>query len=50
MAVQPAAAEPKPRNRYKDARRNPDWTIDQDWQSYSAEEHNRWDRLFSLVR
>ena len=35
------------KNRYKNAIRNPDFTIDQDWQSYSADEHNRWDRLFS---
>jgi phenylalanine-4-hydroxylase len=33
-------------NRYRNARRNPDFTIDQDWKSYTAEEHNRWDRLF----
>lgn len=37
------------KNRYKNARRNADWTIDQDWQSYSAEEHDRWDRLFAKV-
>ncbi|MBS3649246.1 phenylalanine 4-monooxygenase [Pseudaminobacter sp. 19-2017] len=47
MAAQLTAEQPKPRNRYKDAKRNPDWTIDQDWQSYSADEHERWDRLFS---
>ncbi|ARN82398.1 phenylalanine 4-monooxygenase [Methylocystis bryophila] len=35
------------RNRYATARRNADWTIDQDWTSYSAEEHDRWDRLFA---
>src|ERR1700739_1374417 len=34
------------RNRYRNARRNPDFTIDQDWTSYSAAEHDRWDRLF----
>jgi phenylalanine-4-hydroxylase len=33
-------------NRYRNARRNPDFTIDQDWKSYTAEEHDRWDRLF----
>jgi phenylalanine-4-hydroxylase len=37
----------KPRNRYADARRNADWTIDQNWASYSAEEHDRWNRLFA---
>ena len=34
------------KNRFRDARRNPDFTIDQDWVSYSAAEHDRWDRLF----
>lgn len=33
-------------NRYHNARRNPDFTIDQDWASYSRAEHDRWDRLF----
>jgi len=33
-------------NRYLSARRNPDFTIDQDWPSYSLDEHDRWDRLF----
>jgi phenylalanine-4-hydroxylase len=37
-------------NRYHSARRNPDFTIDQDWRSYSREEHNRWDRLFARSR
>jgi len=35
-----------PKNRFLDARRNPDFTIDQDWASYSAVEHDRWNRLF----
>jgi phenylalanine-4-hydroxylase len=39
-----------PLNRYKNARRNPDFTIDQDWPSYSAAEHDRWDRLFARSR
>jgi phenylalanine-4-hydroxylase len=39
-----------PLNRYKNARRNPDFTIDQDWPSYSAAEHDRWDRLFVRSR
>jgi phenylalanine-4-hydroxylase len=34
-------------NRYLNAKRNPDYTIDQDWASYSRAEHERWDRLFS---
>ena len=25
---------------------NPDWTISQDWESYTAEDHAMWDRLF----
>lgn len=41
-------AEPvKPRNRYASAPRHADWTIDQDWRSYSDEEHDRWRRLFA---
>ena len=38
------------KNRYKDAPRNPDYTIDQRWDSYTPEEHNRWDRLFAKQR
>lgn len=41
------AEEKRPRNRYADSRRNDDWTIDQDWASYSAGEHDRWRRLFA---
>jgi phenylalanine-4-hydroxylase len=40
------SARASPKNRFRDARRNPDFTIDQDWGSYSPTEHNRWDRLF----
>jgi phenylalanine-4-hydroxylase len=38
-------------SRFRDAPRNADFTIDQDWNSYSSAEHDRWDRLFrrSLV-
>ena len=36
-----------PVNRYKNAARRPDFTIEQDWASYSAAEHDRWDRLFA---
>ena len=43
--MEEAIAEPK--NRYADAPKNADYTIDQDWQSYSADEHDRWDRLFA---
>src|SRR5687768_8742573 len=35
------------RNRYRDAPQKADHTIDQQWASYSAAEHDRWDRLFS---
>lgn len=35
------------KSRYLAAPRAADFTIDQDWASYSAAEHNRWDRLFS---
>ncbi|WP_291208111.1 phenylalanine 4-monooxygenase [Hyphomonas sp.] len=34
------------KNRYHGAPRAPDFTIDQAWESYSAAEHDRWDRLF----
>ena len=35
------------KNRYADAPRNADYTIDQMWHSYSGEEHDRWDRLYT---
>jgi phenylalanine-4-hydroxylase len=44
----PIASDPK--HRFRNARRSPDFTIDQDWPSYSAAEHNRWDRLFRRSR
>ena len=34
------------KHRYANAKRAADYTIDQRWESYSAEEHDRWDRLF----
>ncbi len=34
------------KNRYAAAPRAADFTIDQAWDTYSAEEHDRWDRLF----
>ena len=34
------------KNKYYDAPRNPDYTIDQNWTGYTPEEHDRWDRLF----
>ena len=36
-----------PKNRFQSAPRNPDFTINQDWDSYSAAEHDRWNRLFT---
>jgi phenylalanine-4-hydroxylase len=39
-------AQIKQKNRYWDAPKNPDYTINQQWHTYSAAEHNRWDRLF----
>jgi phenylalanine-4-hydroxylase len=46
IAIKPVAVDRNPKNRYKTAPRNPDFTIDQEWSSYSAAEHDRWDRLF----
>jgi len=43
-------SESDPKQRFRNARRNPDFTIDQDWASYSTAEHNRWDRLFRRSR
>ncbi|MEM7766077.1 MAG: phenylalanine 4-monooxygenase [Pseudomonadota bacterium] len=48
--VDPLPSPLADKNRYRNARRADDWTIDQDWQSYSAEEHARWDRLFARQR
>ncbi|MFM1813538.1 MAG: hypothetical protein RLZ98_233 [Pseudomonadota bacterium] len=38
---------PGPKNRFHNAPRQADYTIDQDWSSYTKEEHDRWDRLFA---
>ncbi len=46
MADAPSPVSASDKNRYRDATRRADWTIDQDWQSYTREEHDRWDRLF----
>ena len=45
-----ANAEANSRNRSRAAPRNEDFTIDQDWNSYCAAEHERWDRLFARSR
>jgi phenylalanine-4-hydroxylase len=47
MSVVTSDGETGSRNRYRDAPRQADYTIDQQWVSYSPEEHDRWDRLFS---
>jgi len=39
-------ADRDPKARFRNARRYPDFTIDQNWSVYSPAEHNRWDRLF----
>jgi phenylalanine-4-hydroxylase len=39
-----------PKHRFRQALRNADFTIDQDWGSYTAAEHARWDRLFARSR
>ncbi|WP_276912458.1 phenylalanine 4-monooxygenase [Hyphomonas atlantica] len=38
------------KNRYHDAPRAADFTIDQAWGTYTADEHDRWDRLFRRQR
>ena len=43
-------AAPPTKNRYADTPKNADYTIDQAWESYPAEEHDRWDRLFARQR
>lgn len=39
--------EPLTKNRYADAPRNADFTIDQRWDSYTDAEHERWDILYA---
>lgn len=51
MAISAAVrAEEPAKNRYEHAPRNADFTIEQDWNSYSAAEHGRWDRLFARLQ
>jgi phenylalanine-4-hydroxylase len=50
VATKPRRIESDPKQRFRNAQRNPDFTIDQDWTSYSAAEHHRWDRLFKRSR
>jgi phenylalanine-4-hydroxylase len=46
VAIKERAVDSDSKNRYRNARRNCDFTIDQNWTSYSGAEHDRWDRLF----
>ena len=46
VAIKKRVIDAEPKNRFRNAERNPDFTIDQDWDSYSAAEHDRWNRLF----
>jgi phenylalanine-4-hydroxylase len=50
MSDIPANAEANLRNRFRAVPRNEDFTVDQNWNSYSAAEHERWDRLFARSR
>ncbi|MGB3753390.1 MAG: phenylalanine 4-monooxygenase [Parerythrobacter sp.] len=50
METVPNANPASSKNRYADAPKNADYTIDQAWASYSADEHDRWDRLFARQR
>jgi phenylalanine-4-hydroxylase len=50
MSDMPVDPKANPRNRFRAVARNADFTIDQDWSSYSAAEHDRWDRLFARSR
>ena len=38
------------KNRYREAPRAADFTIDQQWDTYTPEEHHRWDRLFARMQ
>ncbi len=41
------ATRPAEKNRYASVPRHADWTIAQNWPSYTAGEHDRWNRLFA---
>ncbi|MFC7290384.1 phenylalanine 4-monooxygenase [Hirschia litorea] len=38
------------KNRYENAPKNDDYTIDQAWETYTPAEHDRWDRLFRRMQ
>lgn len=44
------STKPNPRQRYANAHRNADHTIDQQWAAYTSAEHDRWDRLYARSR
>ncbi len=44
------ATDVQQKNRYSNADKNSDYTIDQAWDTYSIAEHNRWDRLFECQK
>ena len=45
-AIEKPLIENDPKARFRNAPRKADFTIDQDWRSYTPAEHERWDRLF----
>ena len=47
MSAAVEASEATSKERYQNAPRRADHTIDQAWTTYSAAEHDRWDRLFA---
>jgi len=50
MSAQMRPSDCDPKARFRNAKRRPDFTIDQNWSAYSAAEHNRWDRLFKRTQ
>ena len=46
-AQEAAPTQTAKKNRYADAPRARDYTIDQMWETYTPDEHARWDRLFA---
>jgi len=46
MLLQVTSPDKLKKNKYHNAPRKADYTIDQDWESYTPDEHDRWNRLF----
>lgn len=46
-AISAAVGAAEPKNRFADLPANDDFTIDLDWSSYTAAEHDRWNRLYA---